>query len=99
MTQGEVIKRIIKSRGLSNAEVARIAGIERMYITNITQGTLKGGKKYDALLKALNVPNQIIMFKTLVVENIEDPAQKTLMEKIYAGMIAELDIVFNCKID
>ena len=99
MTPGQIIKSIIKSRGLTNAEVARQAGIERMYVTNITQDVLKGKEKYNAVLRVLDVPHEVIIFKSLDIEKIANPAQKRLMEKLYAGMISEIDLVFNCKTD
>lgn len=99
MTPGQIIKAIIKKRGLNQTKVSELANCEPMYVSKICNDTLKKGKAYESVLNVLSIPHEILIFKSFCCDNISNEHRRTLAKEIMPEILFKIDSLFDCKID
>lgn len=99
MTTGQVISKLIKKRFGNQKRAADAAGIPSTYVSRIISMKIKSGVAYDALLDVLDVPHEIIVFKTFCTTKIKDKARRAIVEQVMPEIAAKIDLMFNSKVD
>lgn len=98
MTTGELIKKIIKQRGLTQKKVAELSDCPAPTVGKIINNKVRGGDAYNRVCQTLAIPPQVISFKTLDPDEIVNESQRELLKDALPGINGKLDLIFDCKI-
>jgi transcriptional regulator with XRE-family HTH domain len=88
MTVGQVIKKIIKKRGLTQVEVAKQIGKSTTALSQIINGVYEPNpESLDRICKVLNVPKPILSFMMISEDDI--PEDKKEIYKDFEPILKE----------
>jgi transcriptional regulator with XRE-family HTH domain len=88
MTVGQVIKKIIKKRGLTQVEVAKSIGKSTTALSQIINGVYEPNpESLDRICKVLNVPKPILSF--MMISEADIPENKKEIYKDFEPILKE----------
>lgn len=91
----DIVKKVRKRRGLTQRELAEKAGLKAIQVSQFERGVIKGGKTFRCICEALEIPEQVIVFRTLKIEDIKCDTKRELFNEIAPKINNWIDGVFG----